>query len=293
MPSSSIRPFASPQRRFSSASSHTFVHPASISDGPTSQSPTIPGHPTPDGVGASAYYTPPSSGLRPSTGTASASSFASTSTLNVPGGPDALVTTSSDDGSSNLSYSMGETEVIASFPQFYERARALCLKFHKDAANLLVSFNIQPKNPPIPFEALSGSLITFLSRLYAMINLGTAKPRNHLNLQRATRQDVLAQSFQMGTGADPMRMLNDAKAICERMMASLFREISSVWFVLTMVSSSPIQLPGRGFLVRPISTAQCYMGFHLRIQPRHIPHPFMVHGHLACHPRPTLPRLLG
>lgn len=166
IPGAGFRPFASPQRRFSNTSSHTFV-PPSIPDGPTSQSPTLPGHPTPGGV--SPYYTPPSSGLRPSTGTASASSFASTSRL---GAPDALVTTSSDDGSSNVSHSLGETEMIASFPQFYERVRALCLKFNDDAANLL----------------------------------------------RATPHDVLAQSFQMGTGSDPMRMLNDAKAICERMM---------------------------------------------------------------------------
>ncbi|CAE7098795.1 unnamed protein product [Rhizoctonia solani] len=152
----SLRPFASPQRRFSSASSHTFM-PTSISDAPNSQSPTLPGHPTPDGI--SPYYTPPSNGLRPSTGAASGSSFASTSTLNAPPGPDALATTSSDDGSSSLSHSMGESEVIASFPQFYERVRALCLKFNSDAANLL-----------------------------------------------------------MGTGADPMRMLDDARAICERMM---------------------------------------------------------------------------
>ncbi|EUC57594.1 hypothetical protein RSOL_225950 [Rhizoctonia solani AG-3 Rhs1AP] len=168
--STSLRPFASPQRRFSSASSHTFLPPTSISDAPNSQSPTIPGHPTPDGI--SPYYTPPSSGLRPSTGTASGSSFASISTLNALPGPDALATAGSDDGSSSLSHSMGEAEMIASFPQFYERVRALCLKFNTDAANLL----------------------------------------------RATRQDILAQSFQMGTGADPMRMLNDAKAICERMM---------------------------------------------------------------------------
>ncbi|KAF8751612.1 hypothetical protein RHS01_08537 [Rhizoctonia solani] len=139
--SASLRPFASPQRRFSSVS-HTFVPPTSVSDVPNSQSPTIPGHPTPDGL--SPYYTPPSSGLRPSTGAASGSSFAST--LNPPSGPDALAATGSDDGSSSLSHSM-------------ERPN--------DAANLL----------------------------------------------RATRQDILAQSFQMGTGADPMRMLNDAKAI--------------------------------------------------------------------------------
>ncbi|KAB5591720.1 hypothetical protein CTheo_4834 [Ceratobasidium theobromae] len=223
---SSIRPFASPQRRFSSASSH-IVRPTSIPDAPTSQSPTLPGHPTPDGINP--YYTPPSSGLRASAGATSGSSFASTSTLNATGGPDAFVTTSSDDGSSNVSHSMGETEVIASFPQFYDRVRALCLRFNNDAANLLVSFNTT-QEPAIPFEALSGSLITFLSRLYA----------------RATPQDVLAQSFQMGTGADPMRMLNDAKAICERMMASLFRDIPSVRFILTVVSSSPIQLSARG-----------------------------------------------
>ncbi|KAF8704741.1 hypothetical protein RHS03_05985, partial [Rhizoctonia solani] len=160
--SASLRPFASPQRRFSSVS-HTFVPPTSVSDVPNSQSPTIPGNPTPDGL--SPYYTPPSSGLRPSTGAASGSSFAST--LNPPSRPDALAATGSDDGSSSLSHSMGEAEVIASFPQFYERVRELCLKFNSDAANLL----------------------------------------------RATRQDILAQSFQMGTGADPMRMLNDAKAI--------------------------------------------------------------------------------
>ncbi|CAE6335112.1 unnamed protein product [Rhizoctonia solani] len=206
--STSLRPFASPQRRFSSASSHTFI-PTSVSDAPNSQSPTLPGHPTPDGL--SPYYTPPSSGLRPSTGTASGSSFASS--LNPPSAPDALAATGSDDGSSNLSHSMGEAEMIASFPQFYERVRELCLKFNNDAANLLVSFNIQPKNPPMPLEALSRSLITFLSRHCYMINLRSAKPRNRLNLQRATRQDILAQSFQMGTGADPMRMLNDAKAI--------------------------------------------------------------------------------
>ncbi|CAE6437240.1 unnamed protein product [Rhizoctonia solani] len=192
----SLRPFASPQRRFSSVSSHTFIPPTSVSDAPNSQSPTIPGHPTPDGI--SPYYTPPSGGLRASTGTAS------TSTLNVPPGPDTLATAGSDDGSSNLSHSMGETEVIASFPQFYEHVRALCLKFNNDAANLLKQW--------------SGSLITFLSRHCAMINLPSAKPRDRLNLQRATRQDILAQSFQMGTSADPMRMLNDAKAICERMM---------------------------------------------------------------------------
>ncbi|KAJ1308047.1 hypothetical protein OPQ81_002114 [Rhizoctonia solani] len=171
--STSLRTFASPQRRFSSASSHTFIPPTSISDAPNSQSPTLPGHPTPDGL--SPYYTPPSSvlsGLRPSAAAASGSSFASSSALNPPPGPDALATAGSDDGSSSLSHSMGETEVIASFSQFQEHVRALCLKFNNDAANLL----------------------------------------------RATRQDILAQSFQMGTGADPMRMLNDAKAICERMM---------------------------------------------------------------------------
>ncbi|KAG8691410.1 hypothetical protein FRC11_004276 [Ceratobasidium sp. 423] len=162
----SLRTFASPQRRFSSASSHTFMPPTSTSDAPNSQSPTLPGHPIPEGIGP--YYTPPSSGpsgLRSSTGTAPGSSFAST--LNAPPGPDALATAGSDDGSSNLSHSMGETEVIASFSQFQERVRVLCLKFNNDAANLL----------------------------------------------RTTRQDILAQSFQMGTGADPMRMLNDAKAI--------------------------------------------------------------------------------
>ncbi|CAE6475137.1 unnamed protein product [Rhizoctonia solani] len=190
----SLRTFASPQRRFSSGSSHTFIPPTSISDGPNSQSPTLPGHPTPEGI--SPYYTPPSSGpsgpsgLRSLTGTAPGSSFAST--LNVPPGPDALATAGSDDGSSSLSHSMGETEVIASFSQFQERVRALCLKFNNDAANLL----------------------------------------------RATRQDILAQSFQMGTGTDPMRMLNDAKAICERMMASLFHDIPSSRFILM-----PVQFP--------------------------------------------------
>ncbi|KAG8708228.1 hypothetical protein FRC09_001371 [Ceratobasidium sp. 395] len=173
--SSSLRAFASPRRRFSSASSHTFPPPTSISDSSTSQSPTIPCHPAPDGVNP--YYTPPSSsGLRASASTNSAASFASSSTLSAPGGTDALVTTNSDDGSSNVSHSLGETEMIASFPQFYERARALCLKFNNDAANLL----------------------------------------------RATPQDVLAQSFQMGMGADPMKMLNDAKSICERMMLADF-----------------------------------------------------------------------
>ncbi|KAG9104834.1 hypothetical protein FRC06_008064 [Ceratobasidium sp. 370] len=173
--SSSLRAFASPQRRFSSASSHAFPPPTSISDSSTSQSPTIPGHPAPDGVNP--YYTPPSSsGLRAPASTNSAASFAPSSTLSAPGGTDALVATSSDDGSSNVSHSLGETEMIASFPQFYERARALCLKFNNDAANLL----------------------------------------------RATPQDVLAQSFQTGTGADPMKMLNDAKSICERMMLADF-----------------------------------------------------------------------
>lgn len=161
--SSGFRPFASPQRRISSASSHPFV--PSI-DGPTSQSPTLPG-PTPGGP--SPYYTPPSSGLRPST---SASSFASSSTLNA---QDALVTTSSDDGSSNVSHSLGETEMIASFPQFYERVRALCLKFNDDAANLLVSFNNPSQEPTL--EASFGSLITFLSRPVFVINLRSAKPR--------------------------------------------------------------------------------------------------------------------
>lgn len=46
-------------------------------------------------------------------------------------------------------------------------------------------------------------------------------------MQRSTPQDVLAQSFQMGTGGDPMRMLNDAKAICERMMVSTFQGCTS------------------------------------------------------------------
>ncbi|CAE6354071.1 unnamed protein product [Rhizoctonia solani] len=143
--STSLRPFASPQRRFSSASSPVFVPPTSTSDGPNSHSPTLPGHPTPNGINP--YYTPPSSGLRPSTGAASGSSFASTSTLNPPG-PDALTATGSDDGSSNLSHSIAETEVIASFPQFYERVRALCLKFNSDAANLL--FPDSSTRPRVP-----------------------------------------------------------------------------------------------------------------------------------------------
>ncbi|QRV75198.1 hypothetical protein RhiJN_03213 [Ceratobasidium sp. AG-Ba] len=170
VPSSSRRAFASPQRRFSNASSNTFAPPTSISDSSTSQSPTIPGHTAPDGI--SPYYTPPSSGGPPApTGINSAGSFTSSSTLGAPGGTDALVTTSSDDGSSNVSHSLGETEMIANFPQFYERARALCLKFNNDAGNLL---------------------------------------------------DVLAQSLQMGSGADPMKVLHDAKSICERMMLTDF-----------------------------------------------------------------------
>lgn len=137
-PTPSLRHFASPQRRFSSASSPIFAPATSIPDHPNSSSPTILGRPTPDGVNP--YYTPPSSGLRPSTGTNSASSFASSSTLSAPSGIDTLVTTSSDDSASNVSHSLGETEVIASFPQFCERARALCLKFNNDATTLLVSF---------------------------------------------------------------------------------------------------------------------------------------------------------
>ncbi|CAE6510885.1 unnamed protein product [Rhizoctonia solani] len=287
----SLRPFASPQRRFSSASSHTFM-PTSISDAPNSQSPTLPGHPTPDGI--SPYYTPPSNGLRPSTGTASGSSFASTSTLNAPPGPDALATTGSDDGSSILSHSMGEAEVIASFPQFYERVRGLCLKFNNDAANLLRRFSsasshtflpptsisdapnsqspILPGHPTPdglspyytpPSSGLRPSTGTASGSSFASTSTLNAPPgpdalattgsddgssilshsmgeaeviasfpqfyervrglclkfnNDAANLLRATRQDILAQSFQMGTGTDPMRMLNDAKAICERMM---------------------------------------------------------------------------
>ncbi|KAF8602872.1 hypothetical protein BDV93DRAFT_523721 [Ceratobasidium sp. AG-I] len=192
-PGPSLRHFASPQRRFSSASSPTFV-PA-IPDHPNSSSPTILGRPTPDGVNP--YYTPPSSGLRPSTGTNSASSFASSSTLSAPSGVDGLVAASSDDSASNVSHSLGETEVIANFPQFYERARALCLKFNNDATTLL----------------------------------------------RSTPQNVLAQSFQMGTGVDPMRMLNDAKAICERMMladpTSRTRVPSSTHIENAMLSGLP------------------------------------------------------
>jgi hypothetical protein len=48
---------------------------------------------------------------------------------------------------------MGEAEMIASFPQFYERVRELCLRFNHDAANLLVSFNIQPQEPADTFRS--------------------------------------------------------------------------------------------------------------------------------------------
>ncbi|QRW04113.1 hypothetical protein RhiLY_03112 [Ceratobasidium sp. AG-Ba] len=220
VPSSSRRAFASPQRRFSNASSNTFAPPTSISDSSTSQSPTIPGHTAPDGI--SPYYTPPSSGGPPApTGINSAGSFTSSSTLGAPGGTDALVTTSSDDGSSNVSHSLGETEMIANFPQFYERARALCLKFNNDAGNLL----------------------------------------------RATPQDVLAQSLQMGSGADPMKVLHDAKSICERMMLTDFT------------------LRGRTNSSHLENTMP--MGSH-HIHLRHILRPFTAHGPLVQ--RPFSPR---